>query len=176
MQLTRKLEQGTWLPVSIERLDDFLQCAVKNHSDYPNARGLRHNLAYSLQYVEYLEQTLCDLKLTSVMVTQTWKTIVIVGCGILESVLHYFPTVNKCHATTDWELQFTSSGNPKEVNGEQVRIESSVYKKLDLPANTQMSFDSMLKRDEKKNVMGSDHHCMRRLTHSGHSETGCTSR
>lgn len=157
MQLTRKDEKPTWLPTSIEKLDDFLGCAINDCPKYPNARGLRRNIAYSLQYIEYLEQTLSDLRLTSVIITQTWKNIIIVGCGIVESLLHYFLVSSGSQATTLWESTLIATGNPKTTNGTELRIDSHVYTKLAEPKNQQMSFDAMLKRAEKRCAMGNDH-------------------
>lgn len=157
MELTRKNESGTWLPVSVDRLDAFLASALKSDASYPNAIGMRRNLAYNLQYLEYMEQTLSGLKLTSVLITQTWKAVIIVGCGVVECLLHYFLITTNTYSETDWQLEFIATGSPKEINSAGVRIDSHVYKRLKVPKLKQMSFDAMLKRSEKKKVMGNSH-------------------
>lgn len=163
MELRRKYESGNWLPISVDKLDEFLASALKGDPSYPNAAGLRRNLAYNLQYLEYMEQTLNDLKLTSVLLTQTWKAVIIVGCGVVECLLHYFLITTMNHSETDWRLEFVANGSPKAINGTDVRIDSHVYKRLKEPMLKTMTFDAMLKRAEKKKVMGNNHNVYAKL-------------
>jgi hypothetical protein len=50
---------------------------------------LRRNLAYNLQFIEYLQQTLKELSLSAVLTTQTYKSYLIFAGGIVESLLYF---------------------------------------------------------------------------------------
>jgi hypothetical protein len=78
-----------WYPIPIETWENAL-------ADYKVAGAtlipeidLRKNLAYNLQFVQYLQQTLNELNLSSVLVAQTYKSYVIFAGGIVESLLFF---------------------------------------------------------------------------------------
>ena len=146
-----------WYPVSINRLDSFLNRVVYMGRGYRNVYALRKNLAYNLQYLEYLNRTAVDLNLTEVIYTQTWKTFIIVGCGIVESLLYFILVAKDLHSKTDLEFMADISSNPIRLDGELRVIKSKVFKKLSHSRPEQMSFDSMLKKAESKKLLGSDH-------------------
>ncbi|GAB3306779.1 hypothetical protein [Luteimonas notoginsengisoli] len=155
MPLKRKGEDGNWLPTSIDRLDALLSNVIFGHG-YGHIYALRRNIAYNLQHVQYLEQTLIDLKLTTVLLTQTWKTQIIVGCGIIESLLHYLIVVSGNQSSIDWEVTQEFTGVNKKINNKLYRIDSVVKEKLDAPKPLPMTFDAMLKKAESKRLIGND--------------------
>ncbi|MCI4567212.1 hypothetical protein [Lysobacter sp. CFH 32150] len=157
MPLALKGEAGSWLPVSIDRLDALLIKEIYHGRGYDNAYALRRNIAYSLQHVQYLEQTITDLKLTNVLTTQTWKAETIVGCGIIESLLHFLIVATGNRTTADWETKQEFTGANKVIEGKTYRIDSVVKQKLDTPAPVPMTFDTMLKKAESKKLLGPDH-------------------
>ena len=81
---------------------------------------------------------------------------IIVGCGIIESLLHYLIIANGIHSKTDWELVSIAPGNPKMLDGEVRKIDSHIYRKLSSPKNELMNFDAMIKKAESKKVLGSN--------------------
>jgi hypothetical protein len=163
--LRRKDESGNWFPTPIWKLENLLNKGIRPVSGYQNAGGLRKNIAYNLQHIQFLDKSLEDLKLTSVLVTQTQKTVIIVGCGVVESLLHYFLTTSGHHSTTEWKLKIIAPGNSKKTDSGVIKIDSHVYIKLPSHKPEQMSFDAMLKKAESKNIMGRDHSIYRKLNH-----------
>lgn len=162
--LTRKTDsEGTWYPVAIHQYETLLEKVISRGSGYTHVYALRKNIAYNLQYLEFLQRSLEDLKLSSVIEKQIWKNFIIIGCGIIESLLHFLLIAKKHHKTTEWELKLVAPGQTKNIDGKQVRIDSHVYRKLSSPKNDQMTFDSMIKRAEKKKVLGGDHAVYARL-------------
>lgn len=156
--ITRKCDnEGTWYPATIHELDNFLQSAIHTGRGYRHVYALRKNLAYNLQYLEFLMQCLNDLKVSSVIEKQIWKNVIIVGCGVIESLLHFLLVAGGHQKKTEWELAHVASGNPQKMDERTVRIDSHIYRKLNSPKNETMTFDSMLKRAEKKKVLGNDH-------------------
>lgn len=154
--LRKDEEGGTWYPVSIERLDIFLIKVIQQGHGYPHPYALRRNIAYNLQYLEYLEQTFSQLRISNVLITQTWKIFILVGCGIVESLLKYLLIRHGNYSKDDWELDFVAKGNERKIEGKSIKIDSHVYRKLNHPKLSQMNFDSMIKKAKSKRVLGSN--------------------
>lgn len=156
-RLVKKNEpDAAWYPVSISRLDNLLGKVITSGYGYPHTYALRRNIAYNLQHIEFLDKCLSDLKLSSVLITQTWKSIITVGCGIIESLLYFLIVKKNLHPTDWWELEYIAFGNEKKIDDHRVKIDSCVYKKLETPKPKEMSFDAMLKKARKKGLLGSD--------------------
>jgi hypothetical protein len=80
-----------WRPTRISHLERYLSQFIRpsgNISD-AQARGVKKNIAYSLQYLEFLAELDNDLELSDVLLTLNWKTFIIHGCAIIESLLHF---------------------------------------------------------------------------------------
>jgi hypothetical protein len=162
--LTRKIDpEGAWYPVAIHQYETLLEKVICRGRGYTHVYALRKNIAYNLQYLEFLYRSLEDLKLSSVIEKQIWKNFIITGCGVIESLLHFLLIAKKQQKTTVWELKFVAPGQDKTIDDKHVRIDSHVYRKLSSPRNEEMTFDSMIKRAEKKKVLGGDHSVYARL-------------
>lgn len=158
MQLVRVDEaKSKWCPISIIKLEDLLLEVVKQGCGYKHVRALRKNISYNLQYLEYLDKTLCDLKLTSSLEKQTWKTFVIVGCSVVESLLYFLLVSKNLHKTNEWELVDKFVGNQKNVKGQLIRVDSEIYKKTNTKLHIRMSFDAILKSAQDKKVFGASY-------------------
>ncbi|PRQ63258.1 hypothetical protein BWR16_06085 [Vibrio sp. V01_P9A10T6] len=157
MEIKKKSESGTpWYPVSIERLDGLLSNAICTNDAYEHTYALRRNIAYNLQYIEFQLKVIEDIKLSSVLYTQTVKSILLVGCSVIESILHYVLIVNGVHSTTEWKEKAVFKGNQKKYEGEQVRVDTVIYSKLDQPVLKHMTFDAMIKSAKSKNIFGKE--------------------
>lgn len=156
--LTRKTDpEGIWCPVSVQQYDTFLQKVIYTGRGYGHAYALRRNIAYNLQYIEFLHRCLDDLKITSVVEKQIFKNLIIVGCGVIESLLHFLLIAKRHYKQTEWELKYIAAGNPMKIDGSFRRIDTHVFDKLPSRRNDEMTFDSMLKCAENKQILGSDH-------------------
>ena len=104
-----------------------------------------------------MEQTITDLKLTTVLLTQTWKTEIIVGCGVIESLIHFLIVVSGNQSTTAWKTEQTFTGVAKRIDGATYRIDSVMQRRLDAPAPLAMTFNAMLQKAESRLLLGPDH-------------------
>lgn len=68
---------------------------VKGHALFPTQKTMS-NIAYNLQYLEYLQQTVKELSLSSVLLTQTYKSYIIVAVSVIESILFHLV---QCHGS-----------------------------------------------------------------------------
>ncbi|WP_165729592.1 hypothetical protein [Pseudoalteromonas sp. 31A1] len=155
--------KDTWYPWSIAQLESILIKVLYENRGYDHVYALRKNIAYNLQYIEFQDKLLQDLKLSSVIITQTIKTIVLVGCGIIESLLHFLLIVNGNHTKTDWIEKAKFKGNQKKLDDEMVRIDTIIYKKLEEEQLKHMSFDAMIKCAKSKSVFGSNENIYEKL-------------
>jgi len=158
MTLTRKSEStAAWYPTPVANLDDLLEKVIYRGTGFVRVYALRKNLAYNLQYLEFLDQIFQDIKLSTVLTKQIYKNFVIVGCSIIESLLAYLLIKSDNYKMTQWELDCVMPGQEKNFDGEKTRIDCHVYKKLTSKKRQEMDFDAMIKKAESKRILGSDH-------------------
>ena len=159
-------EEGfRWYPAPINKLESFLGKAIFRGTGFTHVYALRKNLAYNLQCIEYLDKSLSEIRLSSVLTTQTYKMFIIVGCGIIESLLTYLLIKTSHYSTTIWKLETIMPGQEKLFDEEKKRIDCHIFKKLSNPIKEEMTFDSMLKKAEKKKVLGSNHDVYSKLNY-----------
>ncbi len=147
-------EEGKWTPNSVGNLHVHLSQLLKPHADInnPKRNGMLSNLAYSLQYLEFLNRTIEDIKLTEVLRKQSIKMFVIVGTSIIESLFYYILVENGRAAKTDWKSVTKLPPTEYIENGIKKRIEQEIFEKLSSPVLEAMTFDAMCKRVEQKGL------------------------
>lgn len=166
-----------WYPTSIASLTDLLKKQIYQGTGFVHVDALRRNIAYNLQYLEFIHRCLEDLKLSSVILTQNIKMFIIVGCSIIESLLTFLLIKKGYYSQSEWKLNFIMPGQEKNWESEKRRIDCYVYKKLDKLKHQEMKFDSMLKKAESKKILGPDHgiyiklNYLRKLRNKVHLQT-----
>lgn len=158
-------ENDRWLPVSVHTHRAFLGKLIVPTAAVPHADGLKSNLAYSLQYLEYLDFTLQDLRITSVLSTITIKNFLIVGTSVIEAILYYVLRTKGLHREKTWQLLRKVVTNEFTVNSYTCRIENQFFQKLPAPVEEEMNFDSMLKKVETKRLLGNDEALYKKLNY-----------
>ena len=155
---------GKWLPTSVLNLENYLAKFIKSGEGVPNVSGLRKNIAYNLQYLQFQRQVLQEFNVTQVILTQVWKIHIVVGTGIVEALLYYLLASKGLHKTTEWE-QVASTSNETKIDGSIHRIENIVYKKLGNPAPQEMNLDFMIKKAEKNKLLGTGQEIYKKLNY-----------
>jgi hypothetical protein len=155
-ELTRTDEEsGAWYPVTIHKLETYLGKYIESGHAYKHAYSLKKDLAYNLQYLQFQDRVIMDIKLSSVLYTQTIKTIILVSCSIIESILHYSLIKKEVYSDTEWKQKATFKGNQKKLDGENVRIDTVIYSKLPKKELKHMTFDAMIKSAKSNSIFGS---------------------
>lgn len=77
-----KDSKNRWYPTPIDKL----KYSVKIDTNIENARALHSNIAYNLQYIEFLEKELEELNLSSVIYTMIVKNYVITSMSVIEGI------------------------------------------------------------------------------------------
>jgi hypothetical protein len=92
--ITRSLRTGTdakscWYPIPIRTWEAVFETFSTSGTPLIVDRSVKQNLAYNLQYLQYLQQTLVELRLSEVLERQTIKGYVIVAIGVVECLLYH---------------------------------------------------------------------------------------
>lgn len=84
-----KDSKDRWYPTPTGVWQATISAFVHNEIQLIEDISVRRNIAYNLQYVEYLEQTLRELSLSGVLEGQTIKSHVIVSVSLVECLLFH---------------------------------------------------------------------------------------
>lgn len=154
--LTLKKEGDKWLPNSVAYLENYLMQFMVPIPGYEEkeCRGLRKNIAYSLQHLEFIHRCGEDLNLTSVLWTQNAKTFIIVACSIIEALFFYLLRARGKAATTSWKSSRKLLGQEfKDADGKKRKIDMEIFEKIEPESYEEMTFNAMCKRVETKKLV-----------------------
>lgn len=141
-----------WYPNSI----DSYKASIKIPNNTSEYRRMISNFAYSMQYIEYIEKQIEELKLSNVLLTMLYKSYIITGMGIIELLFVYLLKDGGYWNQTEWEEYAEFKANQREINDEIIKAEIKLYKKVPL-YDMRMDLDSMIKKIEKKHILTIDH-------------------
>lgn len=155
-RLTLKSEKKTWYPTSINSLEIHLAVLLKSNSyfEQDEVYPIRKNIAYSLQYIEFLNQIIKDISLSSVLWTQNVKSFVVHGAAVIEAIFNFTVISRGYGNTTQWRKVNKHSSPEYELNGVKYKSEIEVLEKLNQPMTAQMTFDQLAKKIESKKLLG----------------------
>ena len=142
-----------WYPTSI----DTLKNSIKIDTSIENARALHSNIAYNLQYIEFLEKELEELNLSSVIYIKNIKNYVITSMSILEGLFSNIIKSNGWWKTSNLESLGTTQANETTFSGQKYIIKTEILKKSD-PYMIQMNLDDLIKiLDKHHSALEVDH-------------------
>lgn len=122
-----------------------------------NCTALRKNLSYSMQYLEFLEKEIKELKLSSVLCVMLYKTYIITGMSVLEGL---FTNIVKSHnwwKTTKYESVKVSTSNETKIGNETYVTRTEVLKIIS-PKMQNMNLDDLIKKlDRHHDALMVDH-------------------
>ena len=162
-----------WYPQSIETY----KLGIKIPYDTEENRRLNSNFSYSMQYIEYLEKQLAELKLSGVLLTMIYKSYIITGMGIVELLFTYLLKSTGKWNKTEWKEVTCLKSNPFVYDGKNVKSETILYEKVS-EYEMRMDLDSMIKKIEKRHLLTIDHNVfpalklLRELRNRVHLQTG----
>lgn len=131
----------------------FLDSGIKKNHNVPRVYELIKNMCYGFTYIEYLESKIKSED-NYVVKSQLLKTYILTGMSIVEGLLFYLIKSNGLQKKEEYEAMNTYVSNEQDINGEKVKIETKLLKKLLKPKPVEMNLDSMLKKAESKKLLG----------------------
>lgn len=130
-------ERWSPLPVSV-----FVK-QLKNGTLSNMKEAQVRNIAYSLQYLQFIELELHELKLHTVIAKHLFKTYIITAMSIIEVIFDHLVLTNGKQETKEW--QETELGtNEIEHNGKQCKCKVIIMEKLSKPENVEMKFYKLI--------------------------------
>ncbi len=154
--LTLKHEKETWYPASIATLEEHLGFLIfKNDYFSPNeAYPIIKNISYSLQYIEFLNRVILDISMSSVIWRQNVKSFVVHGAAVIEAIFNVL-VITTGHANKElWKKVSTLKSPEYVLSGASYKNETNIMTKLAEPVISQMTFDQLAKKVERKKLLG----------------------
>lgn len=151
-----KNEKVTWYPASIQSLESHLVFLIAENKYFKQSEAypIRKNICYSLQYIEFLNQVLKDISLSSVLWTQNVKSLVVHGASVIEAIFNFL-VISKGYAKTVTWRKVNSLVSPEYIlSNKTYKNETHVMEKLAEPVLAQMTFDQLAKKVESKKLLG----------------------
>jgi hypothetical protein len=141
-----------WSPTIIPHFEELLSQGLLSGMD----KNLKKNIAYSLQYLQYIELQLKELNLHSVIITMLYKSFIITGVSIIEGIFYHLLKSNNLWKQEEWELEIKVSSNPVQYGADIKKVETHVFKKVP-KIDGEMTLDSMIKKIEGKKLLDISH-------------------
>ena len=149
--LMEELNRNRWYPTPIDRYRTY----IKIDTSLDNSEQLKSNIAYNLQYLEYIEKQLKELKLSSVITGMLCKTYVITGIGIVEGLFTNLLKSKGEWKCTKWESKMVFQSNPRKIEGIKTRVRTEIFEEVD-QFELRMDLNSMVRRIESKKLLTID--------------------
>lgn len=129
-----------WYPITVK---DY-ELAFNIDTSIENSHALQKNLAYSMQYLQFLEKEMAELEVSSVIYVMLVKTYVITGMSVLEGLFTNIVKSNGWWKTTDLESLGTTQANETNFDGQSFVVKTEIMKKVS-PYQLQMNMDEIIK-------------------------------
>jgi hypothetical protein len=155
-RLTLNGEKPRWYAESIASLESHLGNLRAGEKYFGGDKyyAERKNLAYSLQYLEFINRVLKDISLSEVLWTQNVKSFVVHGAAVIEAIFNYLVISGGYGNTTQWKQVSSHYSSEFEIEDKKYRNAIEVLEKLETPVPTQMTFDQLAKKVERKKLLG----------------------
>lgn len=141
-----------WYPTAIDRYRTY----IKLDMTIEGSEQLRNNIAYNLQYLEYIQKQQDELNLSTVIYVMLCKSYIISGMGIIEGLFTNLLKSRGLWNLTDWESKGRIKSNESIIDGKKIKIETEIFEKVDA-YEMRMDLDSMIKKIESKKLLSIEH-------------------
>ncbi len=139
-----------WHPTAVTHFE-----AILSRGSYVGMnKELRKNIAYSLQYLQFLQLEFEEIHLHDVIATQIIKTYIITAMSIVEGVFHHIVISNGYQKKIDWkEIDTPRHTNVFRENNVDKKFIISTQMKLTKPENVQMDFEYLITKVQEKKLI-----------------------
>ena len=130
---------GFWCPTAVDVIHGYVNRAIpRDDPVLADAYAYKRNIAYNMQYLQFLNWTLTETKLHSTVYALTVKTFIITSISVIESVLWYVIKKNGVQPKREWELVHESVANPFQHADVPHRHVTQLMKKMEPPQEAEM--------------------------------------
>lgn len=148
-----KNENGSdWSPVLIQNLSSVIKIPMTRRN---NAYTTSKNIAYSLQYIQYLQKQLDSICLTDVLNKMVCKNYIITAMSIIEAIFAYLVKKTNNWKMSEWKsIHKNKLENQKEVDigSKTLKIVTEVFEKVE-PYDIEVQFDAIIDKIKSKKLI-----------------------
>jgi hypothetical protein len=143
-----------WTPTGIDTWRRYLSRGIPNDRTLAHRYAFVSNIGYNLQYMQFLNYQLSEISLHFTIATQTLKSFVITGMGVVEAICWYVLKKNGLNKTDEWDIVAEPTTATYTDGEAEYRITNRVGKKRDTAKEVEMSLQWMIRKVEKKKLLG----------------------
>ena len=139
-----------WHPTAVCRFE-----SVFSRGSYVGMnKELRKNIAYSLQYLEFLQMEFEEIHWHDVIATQIIKTYIITSMSIIEGLFHHVVVSKGYQKKIDWkEIESPRHTNVFREEGVDKKYIITTQMKLAKPETVQMDFEFLITKVQEKKLI-----------------------
>lgn len=142
-----------WHPKALDNYKKIIEFGcLKNLED-----EIRRNIAYSLQYLEFLELQLQEFHLQNVIEKMIYKSYIITSVSIIEAIFDEIVKFNNCYKKENWKVIKEIGTNNYKLNGKEYKMNTIVFQKLETPIDGIMKFEEVFNQIQKKKLLNLIH-------------------
>lgn len=138
------VDKNKWLPTGIDKIRESFVFNAK--------KVLKSNIAYNIQYLQYLYRDINSSDSTTVLYRMRYKSFVITGMSIIEAVFMALLKDRKLIPLEEWK----EVGNHKHQKIDDKTINVIIKRKKVSPFEKKIKFDEAITLIEKNNVLNLD--------------------
>ena len=158
-------KEGFWCPTLIDSWRAFLRQGIADDGTLQHRNAFISNIGYNLQFMEFSNYQILEVHLHATVYTQTMKSFVVTGMGIVEALMWYLLKKNNLNRKVDWEKIAELQTSTYKDSEAEFRIVNFIEKKLEKSKEVEMSLQWMLKKVENKKLLGVDSQVYRDLNY-----------
>lgn len=132
-------------PTELNKIVDYLSFVIDN-------KPVQKNIAYTLQYMEYLDHLIGAGNVTSVLFTQLYKTFIVSEVSVIEAFLYCLLKKNSEVKLEEWK----KVGETKRfsMTNNSTQLEVSVLEKIENPTFKELKFETIINKASKIGLLG----------------------
>ncbi len=139
-----------WHPIAVSSFESEL----KSGALYGMSKEVRKNIAYALQYLEYIQLQFEEIHLHDIIAMHLIKNYIITAMGIIEAIFHHLVVSGGYQKKESWE----DAAKPVHTNiffedGVKKKYVISVEKELNTPRDVQMDFEYLINKVQEKKLL-----------------------
>ena len=139
-----------WHPTTVGHFESELSVGAYKGM----GRELRKNIAYSLQYLEFLQMEFKEIHLHDVIATEIIKTYVVTSMSIIEGIFHHLVISKGYEKKTEWKVIDTPRHtNVFKEDGVDKKYVVTTEMKLSTPEKVQMDFEYLINKVQEKKLI-----------------------
>jgi len=150
--LLNEYDGERWFPKGVDVYRHNLRLDMKVN----DANVTKSNIAYNIQYLEFIEKEINELRIHIVIEKMLYKTYIITGMGIIESLFTNLLKSKGLWRVSEWKSIGILKSNEQKIDDKLLKVNTELYEKVE-QFDERMDLDSMIKKIEKKNLLNIDH-------------------